>query len=88
MREPYISDELVDQFREILLQPNPSGLSRDRYRRALLAVDAEIRREASEEIAAWSSPSGWVTLQSVVFYLEDGTEPDPSDLNQQPRKKE
>jgi hypothetical protein len=44
-------------------------------------VAATARADAAEQIAAWSTPSGWVAQQAVVAYLEDGTDPQPWELD-------
>lgn len=54
------------------------GLYSSDHRRHLAEI---IATEAAEEIASWSTPSGWITQQAVVFYLQDGTPPRPADLD-------
>ena len=45
------------------------------------SVEIDARREAAEQIAAWSSPSGWIAQQAVVAYLQDGDCPQPWELD-------
>lgn len=44
-------------------------------------MSQSVEKDAAEQIAAWSSPSGWVAQQAVVTFLQDGEQPQPWELD-------